>query len=139
MFLRCSSALRRRLTVPFLMLVLLSGCGQVPSAQQLHKTITPSPSEASALGTSIAFDLGRWIHIQSQSGFTCGPDPIPLIPGALVLSTVQPTYDQGTLQSMKTYVAAAAQTYVALVIMARMATLRLFPILHFLPVPMLFN
>src|SRR5437762_5932229 len=119
MFTPFLNVLKRRFLIPFLALLLLSGCGQPSSAQHLQKTpvamhsgsITPTPGP-SPLGTSVAFNLGGWIHVQSAGGFTCsfatnGGD---ITPGTLVLPTVQPTYDQGTLQSVKSYVTAANQS-----------------------------
>ena len=111
MFIRLLSFVKRRLTMPFFVLLLLSGCGQLlpfQSPQQLPTSIrtanTPSTSKQPSLGTSIAFDLGGWIHVQSASGFTCGGNAPSGPPGLLTFSTTRPTYDQGTLQSVQNYV-----------------------------------
>ena len=97
--------------MPFFVLLLLSGCGQLSFSQsprQLPTSIraanTPFTSEQTLPGTSIAFDLSGWIHIQSTSGFTCGANLPSNPPGLLTFSTTQSTYDQGTLQSVQNYV-----------------------------------
>ncbi len=118
MFIFFLSMLKKRFMMPFFVLLLLSGCGQSLSAQNQQKTpvllhsgsTTPTPTPGpSPLGTSVAFDLGGWLHVQSAGGFKCnyitnGGNPTP---GTLVLPTVQPTYDQGTLQSVINYITAA--------------------------------
>ncbi|MHB8598353.1 MAG: hypothetical protein ACYDER_16240 [Ktedonobacteraceae bacterium] len=111
--------------VLLLALLLLSGCGQSPSpsssssTQILQKTPTSAHSGSATptsgpapLGTGVAFDLGGWLHIQSASGFACGftSNGLPITPGSLVLPTVLPSYDQGTLQAMKNYLTAANQS-----------------------------
>ena len=49
------------------------------------------------------------MHVQSVSGFACSYSNLdPLTPGTLVLPTVQPTYDQGTLQSVENYLTAVS-------------------------------
>jgi len=120
MFIPFLNVFHRRFMLPFLALLLLSGCGQTLSSQSPQKTpvslhagsTTPTPGP-SPLGTSVSFDLDGLIHIQSAGGFTCsfttngGTFP----PGTLVLPTVQQTYDQGTLQSVKSYLTAAFQSH----------------------------
>ncbi|MFL5589883.1 MAG: hypothetical protein ACJ8DI_19855 [Ktedonobacteraceae bacterium] len=107
--------LKRRFMTPFFVLLILSGCGQPLSSQHPQKTSNPAlPS----VGASVVFDLGGWIGVKSAGGFTCnfeeesrtllGLDDI--FPGALVLPTVRSTYDQGTLQSVKNYVAAVDES-----------------------------
>jgi hypothetical protein len=103
---------KRQAIVFFLSLLLISGCGQYLSSKPLQKqpnsvnlgNVTPTipVSKPAPLGTRVAFDLGGWIHIQSESGFTCDAGAMTP-PGPLVLPTVRPTYDQGTLQSLQNY------------------------------------
>ncbi len=71
-------------------------------------TSIPSASEPAPLGKSVAFDLDRWLYVQSETGFTCdfSPNGSLSVPGTLVLPMAQPTYDQGTIQSMKNYLTA---------------------------------
>lgn len=120
MFSHFSSTSKGQLLVLFLILVLLSGCGQSSSSQTTQKTLISSYSgkitptsipDPSPLGTSVSFDLGGWLHIQSALGFTCRftSNGRPFTPGTLVLPTVQPTYDQGTLQSVENYIMRAYQ------------------------------
>jgi hypothetical protein len=113
MFIRLLSFVKRHLTMPFFILLLLSGCGQLlpfQSPQQLPTSIrtanTSSASKQPSLGTSIAFDLGGWIHVQSASGFTCDGNTPSFLPGLLTFSTTRSTYDQGTLQLVQNYVTA---------------------------------
>jgi len=113
MYISFLSMFKKRFMLPLLVLMLLSGCGQLSSAQTPQNTpvsmhsgsITPSSGPA-PVGTSVAFDLGGWIHVQSAGGFICSVRS-GLTPGTLVLPTVQSTYDQGTLLSVENYVTAA--------------------------------
>ena len=119
------SMLRKQSLLFLLALLLLSGCGQSPSSSPSSSTQTPqktpttthSGSTTSAqgpapLGTGVAFDLGGWLHIQSAGGFACGfaTNGGQITPGILVLPSVLPSYDQGTLQSVKNYLTAANQS-----------------------------
>jgi hypothetical protein len=111
MFIRLLPFLKSRFMTLFFALLLLSGCGQPSLSRntpQLPTSIpaaytSPTPEQPS-LGTSIAFDLGGWIHVQSGSGFTCGVETPHNPPGLLTFSTTQSTYDQGTLQPVQNYV-----------------------------------
>jgi hypothetical protein len=103
---------KRQVIMLLLSLLLLSGCGQSLSFQNIQKTpvsfrsrnATPISSSGPApLGASVAFDLGGWIHVQSVSGFTCDAGA-RTPPGLLVLPMVRPRYDQGILQSVQNYV-----------------------------------
>jgi hypothetical protein len=102
---------KRQAIVLFLSLLLISGCGQPLSSQPLQKqpNIVPlgkatlSVSKPASLGTGVGFDLDGWVRIQSESGFTCSAGAMTP-PGLLVLPTVRPRYDQGTLQSVQNYV-----------------------------------
>jgi hypothetical protein len=74
-------------------------------------TSIPSASESTPLGKSVAFDLDGWLHVQSETGFTCdfSTNGSLSVPGTLVLPMAQPTYDQGAIQSMKNYLTAFSQ------------------------------
>lgn len=115
MFITGRSRLKRRFLIFGFILVLLSGCGQLQPASYSQKTpvsghsgnTTPIPTSSGpiSLGKSIAFDLDGWLHVQSPGGFTCSFSNVgSVFPGTLILPTVQPTYDQGTLQLAKNYV-----------------------------------
>jgi hypothetical protein len=116
MFTYFLSISKTRFTIFLLILLLLSGCGQSLVSQTRNITPTSIPTfpissaTPTPLGTSLAFDLGKWLHVQSRPGFTCsfykntGDTRGNLTPGTLVLPTVQPTYDQGILQQVKQYV-----------------------------------
>src|SRR5947209_7617660 len=130
MFIPFLYPMKRRFLVLFIVLLLLSGCGQSALDQHspktptiIHPESTPDSSRPVAtgttvpLGTGVSFDLGGWIHVQSGGGFTCSfSNQDPLTPGTLVLPTVQSTYDQGTLQSVKNYLTAVSNTAGALAI-----------------------
>jgi hypothetical protein len=118
MFIRFLSFVKRRFTVPFFVLLLLSGCGQLSPSQSLQQRPTSIPtantlstSEQTSLGASIAFDLGGWIHVQSASGFTCNADANSNPPGVLTFSATQSTYDQGALQSVQNYVTSLLENH----------------------------
>lgn len=108
------SPAKKYFLLSFAVLLFLSGCGgHAPSARPYLQKPSPSPvachgstsastSRSAPLGTSVAFDLGGCIHIQSESGFTCDAGAFTP-PGLLVLPTVRPTYDQGTIQSVQNY------------------------------------
>lgn len=107
------SPAKKSFWLSFLLLFFVSGCGQPPLAQQppqqpaptpvcRNDTSTPAPGPV-PIGSSVTFDLGGCVHIQSASGFTCDAQA-QTPPGLLVLSMVQPTYDRGTLQSVQQYV-----------------------------------
>lgn len=109
MFTSFLSPAKKCFLLSFSVLFLLSGCGH-PSAGQQHSVpigcqngSTTNNSGPAPLGSSVAFELGGCIRIQSESGFTCGAGPLTP-PGLLVLPTVRSTYDQGTLQSVQNYV-----------------------------------
>ncbi len=123
MFIHFVFRLRKQRMLLLLALLLLSGCGQtssLPSSTQIPQktptsahagSATPTSGSAS-LGKGVAFDLGGWLHIQSAGGFFCNfiTNGAPITPGILVLPKVLPSYDQGTLQSVENYLAAANQS-----------------------------
>lgn len=115
----------------FLALLLLGGCGSQSSpTQRPQNTRMSTPilavsgsgsttSESSSLGTSIDFDLGEWLHIYSDGGFTCSipspsRTPVTLTPGALVLKHMpqgDETYDVGRLQPLENYLSSVQQAF----------------------------
>jgi hypothetical protein len=114
--------LKSRFSISFLLLLLLSGCSQSRSPQYslrtpipIHTagvTLTPPDSQPGSLGTKVSLNLGGWIDVESASGFVChfSRQGSPT-PGTLVLPTVQPPYDQGTLQSLRNYLNAVGDGY----------------------------
>ncbi|SRR6266566_1161643 len=116
MFVAFVPKLKCRFSILFFVFLLLSGCGPKTSTQHplqtpipIHTasvTLTPPDSRRSSLGTKVSLNLGRGIDVESASGFVCHFDKQGSgspTPGTLVLSSVQPTYDQGTLQSLRNY------------------------------------
>ncbi len=111
MFIRLLPFLKSRFMTLFFALLLLNGCDPTSYSQNIQKssnsisaTNTFSSPEQPSIGTSIAFDLGGSIHVQSGSGFTCRAETPHNPPGLLTFSTTQSTYDQGTLQPVQNYV-----------------------------------
>lgn len=107
--------LKGRFFMPLLVLLLLCSCSSpiVSAPQPIPSIFTATPvSKRPPLGTSFDFNLAGGLHIHSD-GFTCtiplSPDVV--LPGALVLTKLYPTYDQGTLQSLENYLSASQQAY----------------------------
>lgn len=107
MFISFLCMLKGRFLIALFVLLLLSGCGQPSQSASVpvSKDGQSSQNTPVPVGTSVAFDLGGWIHVQSGGGFVCSVFS-SLAPGTLVLPTVLPTYDQGALQSMTNYITA---------------------------------
>lgn len=125
MFIHFLSMLRKPSVLLLLALLLLSSCGQSPSSSTSSSTHTSQKTPAAThsgsttstqgpapLGTGVAFDLGGWLHIQSAGGFACSfaTNGSLITPGTLILPTVLPNYDQGTLQAIGNYLDAANQS-----------------------------
>jgi len=138
-------SIKRRFMMLFLALLLLCGCGSQslptqrpqntptsipPTSIPPTSTPVPTPTVSGSgsttsgpfpLGTRIDFDLGGWLHIYSDGGFTCSiPPPSPistlvtLTPGVLVLQKTLPTdgtYDQGRLQPLENYLSSVQQAF----------------------------
>lgn len=114
--------LKYRFSVPFFVLLLLSGCSQSTSPQYPLRTpiplrtasvtLTPPAPQPSSPGIGVSFHLGKGIDIESAGGFVChfSRQGSPT-PGTLVLPSVRGTFDEGTLQSLKNYLNAVGAAY----------------------------
>jgi hypothetical protein len=115
--------LKSRFSISFFVFLLLSGCSQSTSPHyplqtpnplySASVTLTPPDSRPGSLGIGVSLNVGKGIHVESASGFVCqfSPQGSPT-PGTLVLPTVQPNYDQGTLLSLRNYLNAVGAGFV---------------------------